>query len=286
MSKSQLPVSNNLHRKKRLIIMSIIYNIVYLYKRLYQVEFRCEKNIREESMKKNFVRVVALTAVLSLATINMGFASGGSIGHGDISVYKNGVVVNKLSGQNPVEDSMLMVCDGKCMVKSDGISVLAADQAQIAISNETDTFNLYVKEGSVDYVINNNARKIAFYTPEGSYTVAEVVFNADSGSVVKGTVAVASDGSTEISVTEGRMVFATADGMKAVDANNKIVLAATAMVPPAEADDTNLIPWLVGGAAVIAVIAIIANNNDSSSSNNDTPPPTTESKPKPASPSA
>ena len=175
-------------------------------------------------MKKTFFRVVALTAALSLATMNMAFA-GGSIGHGNIAVYKDNTLVSKLSGQNPIEDGALLVCEGKCILKSEGISVIAADKSKIAVKNETDTFRLYVKEGIVDYVINSNVRKIAFYTPQGTYTVAEVVFNASSTPVVKGRVVVDSEGNTEISVNEGRMVFATSEGMKTVDANHKIVLA-------------------------------------------------------------
>ncbi len=175
-------------------------------------------------MKKTFFKTVAFTAALSLVTMNMAFA-GGSIGHGNISVFKDNTLVGKLSGQNPIEDGALLVCDGKCMLKSEGISVIAADKSQIAVKNETDTFRLYIKEGVADFVINSNARKIAFYTPQGSYTVAEVVYNASNSPVVKGSVTVDSDGVTEISVTEGRMVFATAEGMKTVDANHKIVLA-------------------------------------------------------------
>ncbi len=210
-------------------------------------------------MKKTFFRAVALTAALSLATMNMAFA-GGSIGHGNISVYKDNTLVSKLSGQNPIEDGALLVCDGKCMLKSEGISVIAEDKSKIAVANEADTFRLYVKEGIVDYVINNNARKIAFYTPQGTYTVAEVVFNASSTPVVKGRVVVDSDGNTEISVTEGRMVFATSEGMKTVDANHKIVLAQA----PATTVESSATPWIV--AAVIAggiIAVIVANNNDS-----------------------
>ena len=181
-------------------------------------------------MKKTFFRAVALSAALSLATMNMAFA-GGSIGHGNISVYKDNSLVSKLSGQNPVEDGALLVCDGKCMLKSEGISVIATDKSKIAVKNDTDTFRLYVKEGVVDYIINSNARKIAFYTPQGTYTVAEVVFNASNTPVVKGRVVVDSEGNTEIGVAEGRMIFATSEGIKAVDANHKIVLA-QAQVPP------------------------------------------------------
>ncbi len=175
-------------------------------------------------MKNTFLITGALTAALSLVTMNMVFA-GGSIGHGNISVFKDDTLVSKLSGQNPIEDGALLVCEGKCILKSEGISVIAADKSKLAVKNETDTFRLYIKEGVADFVINSNARKIAFYTPQGSYTVAEVVYNASSTPVVKGSVTVASDGATEISVTEGRMVFATAEGMKTVDANHKIVLA-------------------------------------------------------------
>ena len=219
-------------------------------------------------MKKTFLKAMALTAAITLGSANIGFAAGGSIGHGNLSVYKNGNLVSKLTGQNPIEDGSLLVCTGKCMIKSEGISLVAADNAKVAVTNEESTFKLYVKEGKVDYIINSNVRTIAFYTPQGTYTVAEVVFNAGNKSAVKGTVEVAANGKTEISVTEGRMVFATADGMKTVDANNKIVLA----VAPETGDDRGgLFGWGTGGTIAAGVLVIgagvtagviINNNND------------------------
>ena len=212
-------------------------------------------------MKKTFLRTLALTTALSLAVVNGSFAAGGSIGHGDISVYKNGELTTKLTGMNPVEDGALLMCDGKCMLKSEGISVIAEDKSQVAVTNLEDTFKLYVKEGKVDYVISSNARKIAFYTPQGTYTVAEVVFNASSGSVVKGSVVVGVDGATEISVSEGKMVFATADGMKTVDANNKIVLAVAPATPAGGAGGTT--GMVIFGAAGLGVVGgIVAAGDD------------------------
>jgi len=215
-------------------------------------------------MKKTFLRTVALAAALSLAVVNVSFAAGGSIGSGNISVFKDGQLSAKLTGQNPVEDGALLVCDGKCMLKSQGISVIAADKSQVAVTNLEDTFKLYVKEGKVDYVISSNARKIAFHTPQGSYTVAEVVFNASSGPVVKGSVMVDADGATEITVTEGKMVFATADGMKTVDANNKIVLAVAG--GPAESGAGLSTGAIIAGVAGVAVltgaIVVIADDDD------------------------
>lgn len=221
-------------------------------------------------MKKKFLRTVALAATLSLAVVNVSFAAGGSIGHGDISVFKDGQLAAKLTGQNPVEDGALLVCDGKCMLKSEGISVIAADKSQVAVTNLEDTFKLYVKEGNVDYVISSNARKIAFYTPQGTYTVAEVVFNASSGSVVKGSVSVDADGRTEITVTEGKMVFATADGMKTVDANNKIILAVAVPVAGGSGLSGGTIAAAATGLGVAAVgvgVAVSGDSNSASPSN-------------------
>jgi hypothetical protein len=212
-------------------------------------------------MKKSFLKAVALSAAIALGSANVCFAVGGSIGHGNISVFKDGQLVNKLTGQNPLQDGALLVCDGKCMIKSEGISLIAGDKAKVAVTNEKSSFKLYMKEGTVDYNITSNVRTIAFFTPQGTYTVAEVVFNAGNQSSVKGSVEVTADGKTEISVTEGRMVFATAEGMKTVDANNKIVLA---VAPGAEGLSTGAIIGIgVGVAAAGAVgYAIYDNNKD------------------------
>lgn len=174
-------------------------------------------------MKKK-IAVAALSMLFALST-TVSCIAAGSVAHGDLAVYKSGKLADKLSGQNPVDEGSLMVCDGKCMIKSEGISLVAADQAKFAIQNEDSVFNLYVRGGQLNYVVNDNSRKIAFHTPSGTYGIAEVVFNAGSSPVVKGSVQVTDSGDTEIAVTEGRLVFATADGMKTVDANHKIVLA-------------------------------------------------------------
>lgn len=183
-------------------------------------------------MRKRLSNVfLCFVLAFGMATTAVYAAQGGSIGQGDFSVMKGDKLVDKLSGQNPLKDEAMLVCDGKCMVKSEGISLVAADQAKFAIKNEADTFRLFLREGSVDYVITDKARKIAFHTPEGVYSVAEIMFNAASNPVVRGSVKVNKDGKTEISVKEGRLTFATADGMKVVGANEKIVLAVSSPLP-------------------------------------------------------
>lgn len=223
---------------------------------------------------------VALCLVLALGMATTTFAAqGGSIGQGDFSVMKDDKLIDKFSGQNPLKEEAMLVCDGKCMVKSEGISLVAADQAKFAIKNEADTFRLFLREGSVDYVITDQARKIAFHTPDGVYSVAEIMFNAASNPVVRGNVRVTEEGVTEIEVKEGRMVFATADGMKSVGANEKIILAMAEVVPPVEEGGIfgGGTATMVAGATVLAVGAtttiIVVNNNDDEPEPAPTPSP-------------
>lgn len=229
-------------------------------------------------MKKK-IAIAGLATLIAMGSMTSCFASG-SIGHGNMSVFQGDQLVDKLSGQNPIAESSLLVCDGKCMVKSEGISLVATDQAKFAIQNENSVFNLYVRSGKVDYVINDNTRKIAFHTPEGTYTVADVIFNAGSSPVVRGSVQVSETGETEIEVTEGRLVFATGDGVKAVDANNKIVLAVmpAPVVTPGLSTTTIVATALVATAVVVTTVVIVDNNsNDDDNAGANQPPATTSS---------
>lgn len=202
-------------------------------------------------MKKVLIGM-ALAMAVNLSVIGIASAAG-SIGQGNINIYKGGQLADKLSGQNPIEEGALLVCDGKCMIQSEGISLVAADQAKLAIRNEDKAFNLFLREGNVNYTITKNTRTIAFHTPQGTYTTAEVIFNAGSNPVVRGYAKVNKDGQTEIGVEEGRLIFATAEGMKTVDANHKIVLAISSVPAAGAAAGTGAgAGWAPGGIAALS----------------------------------
>jgi hypothetical protein len=236
------------------------------------------------------VLATAFGLVLSVSAMTT-LATAGSVGHGDFGVYKGGQLADKLSGQNPIDEGALLVCDGKCMIKSEGVSLVAADQAKLAIRNEAKTFNLFLREGNVNYTITSDARQVAFHTPQGTYTTAEVIFNAAANPVVRGYARVNADGATEIGVEEGRLVFATADGMKTVDANQKIVLAVSEVPAPAgggEAAAGGAGFWsnpanrtVVFGGVLAAGITtfVIADNDDDDDDNQVTPPAPVEPEP-------
>lgn len=229
--------------------------------------------MKKAMMAAAFGLMVSVSAVVTLATA-------GSVGHGDFGVYKGGQLADKLSGQNPIEEGALLVCDGKCMIKSEGVSLVAADQARLAIRNEAKSFNLFLREGNVNYTITSNTRQIAFHTPQGTYTTAEVIFNAATNPVVRGYAKVNADGATEIGVEEGRLVFATAEGMKTVDANQKIVLAVSEVPGPANGSDKAGAPFwsttggkvAIGTGVLAAGGVVVALADDDDDDNQVTPP--------------
>ena len=172
-----------------------------------------------------FIATGILALFLVTGSGNAFAAPSGAVAQGNISVFKGGQLAEKLTGQNPVEDEALLVCDGKCMIKAPGISLIGADGARLAIKKEQEQFNLLVNKGRVDFVINDSISKVAFYTSGGQYTVADIMFNASTNTPVRGYMQVADDGAVEIGVFEGRMVFSTAEGAKTVDSNNRLLLA-------------------------------------------------------------
>ena len=103
--------------------------------------------------------------------------------------------------------------------------------------------------------------------------------------MVRGYARVNADGATEIGVEEGRLVFATAEGMKTVDANQKIVLAVSEVPAPAangNSDKGGAPFWsttggkVAIGAGVLAtggVVLALANDDDDDDNDNQITPP-------------
>ena len=229
-------------------------------------------------MKKRIICLSTLLVLFLIGSIGTSFAMpDGAVSQGKISVFKNGKLSKKLSGTSPVEDGSMLVCDGKCMIKSNGVSILAEDQAELAITNKDGLFNLFVRRGHVEFIFSDSAKRIAFHTPEGVYSVADVMFNASTDSVVRGYMLVDDSGS-KVGVREGRMIFATSGGAKSVKANEHIILAmsdvkkkeedkkkAGAIVPAATAESTTSAAPATGtflgmstGTAVAAGVVVTA----------------------------
>ncbi len=226
-------------------------------------------------MKDTFLKVFLLVAMVVLLPGKTIFAIGGSVSHGNISVYKNGDLADQLSGVSPVEDGALLVCYGKCMVKSVGISLLPSDRSQISVTNMSDSYNLFVRQGWVDFAISSNKRKIAFFTEKGRYTVAEAVMDSEGYSTVKGRFGVDDEGRPDISITEGEMDFEIDKALEAVDEDNTLAMAINPGTEVTQASSLKTASLAAGGF-LTTVIGLQAIDNDISSEPVIVPvPPTT-----------
>ncbi|MCW5211645.1 hypothetical protein VU04_01910 [Desulfobulbus sp. TB] len=179
-------------------------------------------------MRKKSLSACIMTALLT-AGITSTQVSAGILAEGNISVYRGGHLTSTITGKTPVTEEALMVCNDKCMIKSTGVSLVGATGTELAVKNDQEQFNLLVKKGKLNFILNGAVTKMGFYLPDGQYTVADVVFNANTSSPVRGYITVDDNGEAKIGVDEGRMIFSTTEGAKIVDSNNYILLAQAGM---------------------------------------------------------
>ncbi|RWX45862.1 hypothetical protein H206_00739 [Candidatus Electrothrix aarhusensis] len=250
-------------------------------------------------MKKKTISTAIMATILTAGIVSTQ-AVAGILAEGDISVYKGGNLSNTMTGQNPVDEEALLVCNDKCMIKTTGVSIVGATGTELSVKNDQEQFNLLLKKGHLDFILSGAIGKMGFYTADGQYTNADIIFNASTSTPVRGYMHVKSDGSTKIGVYEGRMVFDTVEGAKTVDSNNYILLAQAGV---AENEDeggyltngseedtmttgTDLFaeigtPTLVGGGLVLAGVAYglsqFGDDDDPAPSSPTEPAPTTTS---------
>ena len=189
-------------------------------------------------MKKKTFSACIMAALLT-AGIASTQAAAGILAEGNISVYKDGQLANTITGQTPVDEEALMICNEKCMIKSTGVSIVGAAGTELAVKNDQEQFNLLLKQGQLDFILSGAIGKIGFYTADGQYTSADIIFNASTSTPVRGYMHVTTDGSTKIGMYEGRMVFDTVEGAKTVDSNNYILLAQADIGGPENLNETS-----------------------------------------------
>ncbi|MCI5163124.1 MAG: hypothetical protein D3917_14120 [Candidatus Electrothrix sp. AX5] len=197
-------------------------------------------------MKKKTISTAIMATILTAGIVSTQ-AVAGILAEGDISVYKGGNLSNTMTGQNPVDEEALLVCNDKCMIKTTGVSIVGATGTELSVKNDQEQFNLLLKKGHLDFILSGAIGKMGFYTADGQYTNADIIFNASTSTPVRGYMHVKADGSTKIGVYEGRMVFDTVEGAKTVDSNNYILLA-QAGVAENEDDDDNEGGYLTSGS--------------------------------------
>lgn len=256
-------------------------------------------------MKMTFLRSAALLlAALAMASSSIAGTKGRIIPDGSVSLQKNGTVA-KFNDQTVLDENALIACDGNCMVKLQGISLVALDQSKFAVKESSDLLNLYVEQGRVNFVVSDTTQTFAFYTPDHRFLKTEgFIAPASTDKSVKGFIN-ASDKSVEIGMERGSMIVQTENGSQTVNAGQSIMLA-QADVPsnnPApgnqgkDDDDDKGAGWWAslgtGGQVAVAVVGIagtaflvneLVDDDDDPNTNVAPPPPPEPKPPRPASP--
>ncbi len=168
-----------------------------------------------------------LTAILVLMLAGPVYSAtkGRIMTNGKVSFHKNGKVVNSFSEQGPIDENSLVACDGTCLVKMTGVSLVAVDKTMFAVRESGDAVNLYVEKGKVDFAVADIGKEFAFYTSNG-YLVRTEGFIApvSTENNVKGFMRVTDQG-TEIGMEKGTMIVQTDEGTKSVGPGQAILLA-------------------------------------------------------------
>ncbi|MCW5210738.1 hypothetical protein VU03_03225, partial [Desulfobulbus sp. N3] len=178
-------------------------------------------------MKKISLLTTGIVALFLVAGSSSAFAGpSGIIAQGDFSVYQKGKLANKISGTNPVTENALLVCEGKCLVKTKGIALIVQDGTEMSVKKSQGQFNMMVMNGLVDFSLTEQVGKVAFYTAGGQYTVGDAMFNTSTDNAIRGYMQIADDGRARVGLHDGRMVFSTGEGPKTVNSNEYILLKA------------------------------------------------------------
>lgn len=180
--------------------------------------------------------VIISTVLLVTATLAHSATRGRIMTDGRVQLFKNDRVVSTITGQGPIDENALIVCEGTCLVKMQGISMSGVDQSHFAVKESAGSLDLYIEKGKIYFVVTDMTHQFAFFTPDGYYVKSEgFIAPASTESSVKGSIQV-TDTATEIVMDSGSMIVQTEEGTKTIKPGQALVLA---MANPPEEDEGN-----------------------------------------------
>ncbi len=230
---------------------------------------------------KSCIKAVVTIVLLAFATA--GFASGlypaRIMPTGKVFVYQEDNKVSEISAEAPLPEGFLLLCDGKAGLKMDGLYWVAADKSLFSVTTNADSVEFELREGTAYFALSELPRPIVFITPHGVFTAQEATLNASTdGGLLKGYVAVTSEG-TEIGVIEGgSLLISSPEGEKLIQAGNRIKVAqnteqaaaSAASAPkkpgtkPKKGTGNKVLYGVLGAAAAATIVALAVNSGDKS----------------------
>ena len=176
---------------------------------------------------KNTLSLKVLVVFMSIAMTTVGFSatthSARVIPTGKVFLIKDGKVVGEFSQEAPLPEGSMLRCEDKCAVKLDDTYMVVNPGTEFSVTPVAGHNELYIKEGTVYYTMNESSSPLQINTPNGEATTGDITM---TGSEVRGYVRV-SGNETEIGVIEGgTMMMETSSGEMAVTPGNAITITA------------------------------------------------------------
>jgi hypothetical protein len=237
---------------------------------------------------KSCIKAVVTIVLLAFATT--GFASGlhpaRIMPTGKVSVYQGAQKVSEITAEAPLPEGYLLLCDGKCGLKMDGLYWVAADKSLFSVTTKADSIEFELREGTAYFALSEMPRPLVFITPHGVFTAQEAMINASTdGALLKGYVAATSEG-TEIGIIEGgSLLISSSEGEKLIQSGNRIKVAQNTDQGTASAASgtkkqdakpkTNKVLYgALGAAAAATIVLLIASSggDDGGGGGGDTSP--------------
>jgi len=198
---------------------------------------------------------------------------------GKVSLLQDGVATQQIGSEMPLPDGVMMLCKGQCLVRADGLQLVAKNDATFGVSEGPQKWGVTVNSGQIDFALSSNSKLVTFHTPHDVIDIQEAVFAANDKGVVRGTITV-TDKDTQFNIVEGTAKVSSENGTKVLKDGAEIRSTQAKMGTGGGAGagllgggaGTGLA--IAGGAAALIIGgAVIAgssgdgNNNDQSPSN-------------------
>jgi hypothetical protein len=212
------------------------------------------------------MKVVSRTLIAVLATLlvvqpMLAWAGQGArvIPEGKVSLLADGKEINQFQSEMPLSEGSLMLCNGRCLVQTQSIQLVAQNQAVFALAEGNAHWDLTVKSGQVDFAMRTDAKPISFHTPLDSIQTERAVVPASTSSMVRGSIKV-TEKEAVLSMQEGALQVMAPDGTQLLQPGQGIRLAAagTTTTTTSATDSTPLYYGLTGTQwAIIGGIAVV-----------------------------
>jgi hypothetical protein len=184
--------------------------------------------MRTFSKGKVIITLVALFTILTFAGTSVFSALSNSriMPTQKVTMLQGDKKVGEFTKEAPLPEQTMLICQGDCGIKMGNLYLVATDGSLFSITDNSDTRELYVKEGKVYFALSSLPQSLMFKTPNAVFTAKEVMLKASTNSgSLKGYVSVTSK-AIELGIIEGgSMLVSTIEGDKMIPAGNRILLA-------------------------------------------------------------